>query len=57
MITHHNTKLKCIVNPVLRWIQFWTDRPYVIFSRFLVINGEPKHFLRYGFGRIKYKEK
>jgi hypothetical protein len=30
----HSTRLKRIVNPVLRKLQFWTDRPCVIVSIF-----------------------
>ena len=46
----HRTKLKCTVNPFLRLMQFWTNRPFVIYS--LVENLE---FIRYGFGRIYYE--
>lgn len=28
----HRTRLKCIINPILRFLQFWTDKPYVIAS-------------------------
>lgn len=49
----HRTPLKCIINPILRFIQFWTDEPYVIYSKCKMIN-EKWHFEGYGFGRIHY---
>lgn len=49
----HRTPLKCFVNPILRAIQFWTDKPYVIYSNCEKIE-EKWHFKKYGFGRIKY---
>ena len=33
-VTTHRTRLKSIVNPVLRAVQFWTDRPVVVGSAF-----------------------
>lgn len=47
----HKTKLKCIVNPLLRKIQYWTDEPYVIASNFN--NGE---FITYKITKVKYKK-
>ena len=54
----HRSPLKLIINPFLRFIQFWTDKPFVIYSHTeFDKNGKP-HFLKYGFGRIKkYKVK
>lgn len=49
----HKTPLKCIINPILRFIQFWTDKPFVIYSNCEKISGK-QHFINYGFGRIKY---
>ena len=48
---NHKTLLKCTINPILRILQFWTDRPYVIYSNFDI---EKDKFLGYGFGRIKH---
>ena len=49
----HRTPLKVIVNPILRFLQFWTKRPFVIASDTeFDKNGKP-HFLNYCFARIK----
>lgn len=45
----HRTLLKVVFNPILRWIQFWTDRPYVITSIF-----ENAKFKNYTVTRVKY---
>lgn len=42
----HRTVLKVIVNPILRSLQFWTDRPYVIASVIKVVHGRPV-FVKY----------
>ena len=55
----HRTPLKCFINPILRKIQFWTDKPFVIYSNteFFEMNFvKTPHFIGYGFGRIKYKK-
>lgn len=49
----HRTPLKCFVNPILRFIQFYTDAPFVIYSECEENNGK-WHFIKYGFGKIKY---
>ena len=49
----HRTPLKRFVNPILRFIQFYTDAPFVIYSE-CEKNDEKWHFIKYGFGRIKY---
>lgn len=49
----HKTKLKCFINPILRKIQFFTMKPFVISSKFEKINGE-WFFLGYGFQRVRY---
>lgn len=49
----HRTYLKRFINPLLRFIQFYTDKPYVIYS-ICEKNNEKWHFIKYGFGRIKY---
>jgi len=48
----HRTPLKCILNPILRKVQFWTDHPYVIYSDVEIEDNVP-HFLGYGIGKIK----
>ena len=50
----HKTLLKCILNPILRKLQFYTDRPYVIasISKYCPVNGWC--FLGYKFTRVKY---
>lgn len=54
----HRTPLKCFINPILRFIQFWTNEPFVIYSNCEKICGEKEnakwHFEGYGFGRVKY---
>lgn len=42
----HKTRLKLIVNPILRRLQFWTDIPYVIASTTEFIKGYP-NFIGY----------
>jgi len=49
----HKTPLKCLINPILRFIQFYTDKPFVIYSE-CEKNNEKWHFIKYGFGRVKY---
>jgi len=62
----HKTKLKLIVNPVLRKLQFWTNKPYVICSitdfEFPESNLTSKPsavpiFRKYGFKPIRYFRK
>ena len=36
----HRTPLKCFINPILRAIQFWTDKPFVIYSNCEKIEGK-----------------
>lgn len=53
----HRTPLKLVINPILRFIQFWTMKPYVISSITKFDNDKP-HFIKYGFSRVEYiKEK
>jgi hypothetical protein len=47
----HKTKLKCLINPVLRKLQWFTDKPYVIVSKF-----KTNLFIGYTFKRIKYSK-
>lgn len=50
----HKTLLKCIVNPILRKIQWWTNKPYVITSVGKVIDNKFV-FESYIFKRMQYK--
>lgn len=52
----HRTWLKCIVNPILRFIQFWTNKPYVISSITEFKDGLP-YFQHYTFERVRYLKK
>ena len=49
----HRSPLKCTVNPVLRFIQFWTNKPYVISSVCgkCPVNGY--YFIKYRFMRVE----
>lgn len=49
----HRSPIKLLINPCLRKIQFWTNRPYVIASNTKFVNSTP-HFINYEFVRIKY---
>lgn len=49
----HRSPLKCILNPVLRTIQFWRQEPYVIATVTDFVDGQP-HFVKYQVARIKY---
>lgn len=53
----HKTWFKCFFNPILRRIQFWTDRPYVIYSNVSFDEVGGIKVLGYGFGRVKYSIK
>lgn len=45
----HKTKLKCRINPILRFIQGYTNNPYVIVSIF-----KNDKFIKYSFKRMLY---
>ena len=49
----HKTLLKLILNPILRFIQFWTDKPLVLasVSDYCPVNGY--YFIRYEFIKVK----
>ena len=49
----HRTSLKCIVNPILRKIQFWTKEPLVIYSKTDFDEKGVPHFKGYGLIRTK----
>lgn len=48
----HKSPLKLILNPILRKLQFFTDKPFVITSCTNWINDEP-NFLKYGFAKVR----
>lgn len=48
----HRSPLKCIVNPVLRLLQFWRKDPYVIATKTEYIKGYP-NFVSYTFQRVE----
>lgn len=47
----HKHPIKLIINPILRKLQFFTNRPYVITSLF---NENRTKFIRFGFSRVRY---
>ena len=49
----HKTPLKCLINPILRKIQFWTKKPLVIASKTDIVNNIP-HFRGYVLTRVGY---
>jgi hypothetical protein len=50
----HRPLLKVLVNTVLRWLQPWTVRKWVIFTRCedTERSDQPPRVLGYGFGRV-----
>lgn len=48
----HRTLVKCLCNPVLRFVQFWTDYPWVITSKIDLESGLPK-FVGYHIARVR----
>ena len=50
----HKTLLKCVINPILRIVQFYSDYPYVIssISKCCPVNGW--YFFFFIFNRVKY---
>ena len=50
----HRTPLKRLVNPVLRRIQFWTMKPYVIASNTVFDTEGKPHFRGYSICRVEY---
>jgi len=50
----HRSLLKIIVNPILRKIQFWTKKPWVITSNCVMDEKGIPHFLNYYFDRVEY---
>ena len=49
----HKSPIKLLVNPILRRLQFFTDRPYVIGSETEFVEGKPQ-FIKYKFVRVLF---
>lgn len=47
----HRPKLKLIINPILRKLQFFTKRPFVIDSIVAFDDNGAPEFIKYGFHR------
>lgn len=59
--THnHKSKIKLVINPILRRIQFWTMTPYVISSVCNLVKKFPNYylyeFIEYKFQRVRYEK-
>ena len=50
----HQSPIKLLVNPILRKIQFYTDRPFVIASVTEFVNKKPR-FVKYAIRRVLKK--
>ena len=55
--TMHRTPLKCIINPLLRILQFWDDKPYVIASNCKKLSNNKITFISYAFMKVWYKRR
>lgn len=53
----HRTPLKVIVNPILRFLQFWTNEPWVIGSDTDFDKDDNPHFQGYCWVRAEVLEK
>jgi hypothetical protein len=51
----HRSPVKLIVNPILRKLQWFTDKPFVIASDTEFVDGKPE-FLGYKFVRVPYSK-
>lgn len=55
---NHKSKLKLIVNPILRKLQFWSETPYVIVSIVERVSKKGEEvtyvFLKYGFRPTRF---
>lgn len=49
----HKSPVKLLINPILRRIQFFTNRPYVIASDTEFVDHVPQ-FIKYVFTRVAY---
>ena len=52
----HRHPLKVLINPILRLIQWRTDKPYVIASDTEFVGGTP-NFIKFTFCRVKYNKR
>lgn len=52
----HKTSLKCFVNPILRILQFFTDKPFIITSVCEFRKNQEPLFIKYNIQRVKHKE-
>jgi hypothetical protein len=50
----HKPPLKLFVNPILRKLQFWTDKPLVIASITEFTEDGTPYFVRYKLKRLRY---
>jgi hypothetical protein len=48
---NHRSPIKLIINPILRKLQWFTQRPYVIASETKFVDGKPE-FIAYKFCRV-----
>lgn len=51
---NHCTRIKCICNPILRKIQFFTNKPFVIASICDINGDQVPVFKYYVFTRVEY---
>jgi hypothetical protein len=51
----HRPPIKRIINTILRGVQFFTNKPYLIWSQCEVKDNRPIRFIKYHFGRITLK--
>ena len=55
-VVNHRPLFKRVVNPILRALQPWTNRPYVIYTQTRVTHpAELPIIVGYGFGPIEYR--
>ncbi len=52
----HKTPIKLFINPILRKIQFFTNKPYVIASLTMFV-GDVPCFIKYQIHRVEYVRK
>lgn len=50
----HKTPLKMILNPILRFVQFYTNKPYIIVSHVELIENSHPRFKRYGIMYVEH---
>ena len=49
----HRSPLKLVINPILRFLQFWTDEPWVLGSETEFDENKKPHFQGYCWLRAK----